>query len=169
MLQEFVEAIEKKITAQINELHTAIPAEIVDFNPADCTATVKPIAKKVLSNGLVLDYPKISGVPVLFPQGAAQDSVIVFPVKAGDGCLLIICEQSLDYWRSRGLQSSEMKYSLSNAIAIAGLFRVPTGDVKQAIDTNSIVIRNGDSSISISKEKIAIRGNVEIEGTLTYH
>ncbi len=167
MLQELVDAIEKLIITHLNEMHTAIPGEIVEFDPKECVATVKPWGKMVLTNGKEFDYPKINDVPVLFPQGGGQDNVIVYPVKKGDGCLLIFGEQALDYWRSNGTQRSELKFSLSNAVAIPGMFTKPKGDVEDAVNNDCIILRSGSNSIKLSKAKITIRGDIEVEGNLT--
>ena len=167
MMQDFVDAIRRVVEDQIAELHTALPAEIVEFNQDSCTVDVVPKAKITLSSGETFEYPRINDVPVLFPCGMGNDAVIVYPVKKGDGCLLIFSEQSLDYWQSSGVASSEMKFSLSNAIAIPGLFARPASDIGEAFKTNSIIIRNGNNKIGISKEKITIQGDLEIEGNLT--
>lgn len=166
MLQELVKAITDTVTSMLNEVHTAIPAEIVDFDPTECTATVLPKAKMVLTNGKIMDYPYITDVPVLFQQGAGQDVAIVFPVKKGDGCLLIVSEQTLDMWRGEGEQYSEMKYALSNAVALPGLFSRPLDDVRDAVKTDSIIIRNGDMKIAISDSHIGINGDVKVRGSI---
>lgn len=167
MLQELINAIEKLIDGHIGEMHTALPAEIVEFNQDSCTVDVIPKAKITLATGKTYEYPRINDVPVLFPCGSMLNASIVFPVKVGDGCLLIFSEQALDYWKSNGVTSSEMKFALSNAIAIPGLFARPSADIKEAVNTDSIIIRNGDKKITLSSSKIAITGDIELEGNLT--
>lgn len=167
MLQDFIQAVNKIITDHISDIHTALPAEIVEFNQDDCSVDVIPKAKMTVSSGKQFDFPRINGVPILFPCGSSQNASIVFPVKAGDGCLLIFSEQALDYWRNSGMSSSELKFALSNAIAIPGLFAKPTLDIKEAVDTDSVIIRNGANKISLTGSKIAITGNIELDGNLT--
>ena len=167
MMQDFVDAVGKVVDERIAELHTALPAEIVEFNQDTCTVDVIPKAKITLTSGETFEYPRINDVPIVFPCGMGQDAVIVYPVKKGDGCLLIFSEQSLDYWQSSGVTSSEMKFSLSSAIAIPGLFARPAEDIGEAVNTESIIIRNGSNKIGVSKEKIAITGDIELEGNLT--
>ena len=90
-------------------IHTCIPGEIVSFDAAKCTAVVKPIGKFKRPNGNSsdgasggkVDYPQIAGYQYIFSK-AAQESCICFPVKPGDGCLLLFSEQALDAWRSVG-------------------------------------------------------------------
>lgn len=167
MMQDFVDAVCGVVDERIAELHTALPAEIVEFNQKSCTVDVVPKAKMTLLSGKEIEYPRINDVPILFPCGMGNDAVIVYPVKKGDGCLLIFSEQALDYWQSSGVLSSEMKFSLSNAIAIPGLFAKPAADIGEAVANNSIIIRNGSNKIGISKSKITIKGDIELEGNLT--
>lgn len=167
MVQELVDAIEKLVDAHINDMHTAVPAEIVEFNEDDCTIDVIPKAKIVLSTGKEMEYPQINNVPLLFPCGAGQGVSIVFPVQKGDGCLLIFSEQSLDYWSSKGKASSENKFALSNAIAIPGLFAKPSADILKAVRNKSVIIKNDKTQISLTGSKIAIKGDIELEGNLT--
>ena len=166
MLQDFVEAVEKLIDTRINELHTAVPAEIISFDAQNSTAAVKPWGKIVLSDGREIPYPQINDVPVMFPR-SGQDVAIAFPVKKGDGCLLIISEQALDYWKSNGIQNSEIKYSLTNAVALPGLFAKPTGDMTEAMSSGDVIVKNGNTSIRLSRSQIAIKGDLTVEGNLT--
>lgn len=166
MLPELVKAVEDLVTNMLNEVHTALPAEIVDFDPKECTATVLPKAKMVLTNGKVMDYPQITDVPVMFQQGGGRDVAVVFPVKKGDGCLLIVSEQTLDMWKEEGEQYSEMKYSLSNAIALPGLFSKPPKDIRDAIKDDCIIVRNGGAKLVISDSHVGIDADVKIRGSL---
>jgi len=164
MMQDLVKAITDTVTSMLNEVHTALPAEIVEFDPKDCTATVLPLAKMVLTNGKVIDYPQITDVPVMFQQGAGRDVSVVFPVKKGDGCLLIVSEQTLDMWRGEGEQFSEMKYALSNAVALPGLFSKPPKEIKDAIEDDCIIVTNKNLKMVISEKHIGIDGDVKIRG-----
>lgn len=166
MLPELVKAIEDLVKSCLNEIHTALPAEIVDFDAKECTATVHPKAKMVLTNGKIIDYPQITDVPVMFQQGAGRDVAVVFPVNKGDGCLLIISEQTLDMWKEEGEQYSEMKYSLSNAIALPGLFSKPPQDIRDAMEHDCIIVRNGETKLVVSKNHIGIDADVKIRGSL---
>ncbi len=166
MLPELVKSIEDLVTSMLNEVHTSIPAEIVEFDPKECSATVLPKAKMALTNGKLVDYPQITDVPVMFQQCAGRDCAIVFPVKKGDGCLLIISEQTLDLWREEGESFSQMKYSLSNAIALPGLFAKPPKDIKDAIDDDCIIVRNGGLKMVISEKHIGIDGDVKVRGKI---
>lgn len=167
MVQELVDAIEKLIGSQINDLHTAIPAEIVEFNEDDCTVDVMPKAKIRLTTGQEVAYPRINNVPLLFPCGAGQGVVIAFPVQKGDGCLLIFSEKALDYWQGSGVASSENKFALSNAIAIPGLYAKPSREILKAVQDKSLIIKNDNTQVSLTGSKISIIGDIELQGNLT--
>lgn len=166
MLPDFIEQLEMLIDTRINGIHTAIPAEIVSFDGKTGTASVLPKAKINLSNGKSMDFPKINDVPVMFPRGSGSDAVIVYPIKVGDGCLLIISEQALDFWRSKGVTNSELKFSLANAIAIPGLFARPVADIEEAADSDSLIVRNGNTKLTLSRDNMTIRGNLYVEGNI---
>ena len=85
MLQEFTAEIEQTAKAVVNEIHTALPGEIVSYNAGAGTATVKPIGKYVTSDGKELNYPTITEAPVCFPfcQNAGVGIALAFLVLLG--------------------------------------------------------------------------------------
>lgn len=97
MMQEFVQEIQNTVQRGLRGIHTAMPGRIVSFDAAKGIATVKPAMKFKKPDGKTMDFPQVTGVPVVFPQGAGQGATIAFPVKPGDSCLLVVAEQSLDY------------------------------------------------------------------------
>lgn len=104
MIQKFIQQVKNSVQESMDGIHTCIPGEIVSFDAAKCTAVVKPIGKFKRPNGNSsdgasrgkVDYPQIAQVPVLFKQSSSQESCICFPVKPGDGGLLLFSEQALD-------------------------------------------------------------------------
>ena len=83
MLQEFTQQVEDTARAVMNEIHTALPGNVMSFSPSTGTATVKPEGKYVLSNGKKLDYPTITEVPVVFPYCQSGGVGVAFPVPEG--------------------------------------------------------------------------------------
>ena len=120
MIQKFVQQIKNTVQESLDGVHTCIPGEIVSFDAAKCTAIVKPKGKFKRPDGQKVDYPQIAQVPVHFQQSSSQESCICFPVKPGDGCLLLFSEQALDAWRSSGEDFPDLKNDLTIAIAIMG-------------------------------------------------
>lgn len=93
MIQEFVQSVKDTARKAVDNVHTAVPAVIISYDPASGMAVVQPKAKFKKPDGKTMDYPSVSGVPVVFPQ--SQNATIAFPVKAGDGCLLVFAETAI--------------------------------------------------------------------------
>jgi hypothetical protein len=165
MMQEMFDAFGDYIEKKISEMHTAMPASIVSFNPATGLATVRPVIKYKTSDGRKIDYPDVSNVPVVIPQ--VSGCVIAFPVKPGDGCLLIVAEQSNDYWLYGQETDTDLKYDLSNAIAIVGLLRAASPYLATACANNELVLANGGSVVSLGSGGITISGNLTVTGTIS--
>ena len=163
----FVEEINNAIKQEIDGIHTAIPAEIVSFDANTCRAMVLPKAKIKLKDGREIDYPTLNDVPVCFPFQQSNDIAIAFPIKKGDSCLVIFCEQALDTWLEEGDTASEIRFSLTNAIVIPGLIKTPLSVVKEAVENDAVIIKNGNAKISLKDGKTEIKGNVSIDGDLT--
>ena len=184
MLQDFVQQVEKLVTDLIADVHTAIPGTIVSFDTGSCKASVLPKGKFKTPDGRLFDYPTINDVPVVFPSGAGQKVGIAYPVKKGDGCLLIMAEQALDEWLYGGESQTDLKHDLTNSIAIPGLFNVGGSGIAEAAEKDAVVLYSGGAKVIISKEQIelslnnsqiivsnegtAIRGSLTVDGNISY-
>ena len=174
MLQEFIEAVNKTIQNVLKDVHTAMPGKIISFNPGSGLATVLPELKYKRPDGKTLNYPQISGVPVVFPQANSQQASVAFPVSEGDGCLLIIAEQAIDYWLYGRETSTDLMFDLTNAICIPGLFSYSNAVVAEAcgdkaiiIDTNGTRISVKENDVKIKSTKITLDGNVAVNGNVS--
>ncbi len=157
MMQEFVQQMEETIREATYDMHTALPGTIAAFDPVSSMATVKPEGSAAMKNGQRLKYPSIVKVPVVFPQAGGQDTVIAFPVKPGDGCLIIICENDLKPWMSHGKETeSDMKFDLTNAVCIPGLFSEGNEAVQKAVEENAVIIKNKDMEMMLKEDKLQI-------------
>ena len=156
MNQELVQEIENKITTMINNVHTALPGTIQTFDPSTCTATVLPTGSYITPNKKEMAYPAIPGTPVIIPQYEGQNAVIAFPIKPGDGCLILFSEQQLDYFLY-GASSSELHHDMSNAIAIVGLFNVASTAIQEACEENAIVIAKKETRIKIFDDEVRVQ------------
>ena len=90
------EIVEGWTDNKLAAVHTALPGKIVSYSPATNRAQVQPFGKYKLDDGRSFDYPVIHNVPVQFPMGCGGSSGVTFPLRAGDGCLLIFAESQLD-------------------------------------------------------------------------
>lgn len=164
---EFVEQVKQTVDSMLAQVHTCAPGKIVSFDPDTCQATVLPAMKIKKPNGEMLEYPQITGVPVLFPQSSAQGTTIAYPVKVGDGCLVLFSEQALDQFLYQRDTGTDLRFDLSNAVAIVGIFAKGNSAMKKACANSSVIIQNGGVSLEVSSGGVTITGNVTIKGNLT--
>lgn len=174
MNSELVQCIKNVASDAVNQVHTAFPGVIESYDPGKGQATVKPTMRMKTKGGNYKDYPKISGVPVMFQQHSAQTATIAFPVKPGDGCLIIVSEQSLDQWMYGQETGTDLRFDLSNAVCIPGLFNPANDVVSEAISQDAIIADIGGTRITIKRDKniimdgtkVTINADVEINGDL---
>lgn len=165
MMQEFVARVNETAKAAADAVHTAIPGVIVKYDPASNRATVQPKAKFRKPDGKTMDYPKISGVPVLFPQSSSVK--VAWPVKAGDGCLLICCEEALDYWMYGKETPTILKHDLTNAVAITGLSAKGNEVIGRACSENAVVVKSGGTVLTVKPSEVVIEGKLRVTGDVT--
>jgi hypothetical protein len=121
-----IQAIQQVIETALAEANTAEPARIVSYNPATNRAIVRASMPKRMADGSVLDAPQIYEVPVVWPVssgGGAGGAILSFPVKPGDGVMLIYQQRSLDGWSSGNDAAPDdpRHHDISDAVAIPGL------------------------------------------------
>lgn len=167
MLQELVQQIEETARSVIGEVHTALPGEIIRFDPDKGTADVQPKGKYLTDDGKRLEYPVITEVPVTFPFCQTESVGMAFPVSKGDNCLIIVSEVELDEWRSGAESEAPLRFDLTSAIAVPGLLLGNVGMVSRACKQKAAIVWSGGTEIAVSKSGIACRGNMTVEGTLT--
>lgn len=168
MIQEFTQEIKNLILDTIRDLHTVIPGKIESFNPDKCEASVLPYGKFKKPDGSMIDYPKLSGVPVYIMQSSSQTATIVYPVKKDDECLVLFSEQALDTWRTGMASDIDLRFDLSNAVAIVGMFSKPNSLMKAAVAQDAVIIdRNGTRITLLPDNKVEIIGDTTIYGKLT--
>ena len=167
---EFAEQVKETINATLTQVHTCVPGKIVSFDGSTCQATVLPSMKIKTPKGEMMDYPQITGVPVVFPQCSAQVATIAYPVKAGDGCLILFAEQALDKF----LYDRDTGTDLSNAVAIVGIFAQGNSVRAEAASSNAIIVdvkgtrvKVQSGLVQIDAAAVNINGNVTITGNLT--
>ena len=157
MMQEFVQTIKDTVNEMLGDIHTAIPGRIESVDLETGLASVMPVMKKKLRNGQTMDYPLITGVPIVFPQGAGQSVSIVFPVNQGDTCLLVISEQALDYWLFGRETGTDLPFDITNAICIPGLFQRAPEALASANSQNSVVVTGN----------VIINGSLNVSGAIS--
>lgn len=166
-MNELLQALENQTRKTVDTIHTACPAMITKVNYETGTVSAKPVMYYKTKLNEIYPYPEIHNIPVMFPQGNTQYAAITFPVCVGDSCLLVFAENSLDYWRRGEITHTNLKYDLSNAVCIPGLYRAAHPDFYDACIEKKVIIRAGTQSISVNQDDgIEIHGDVRIIGNL---
>lgn len=134
-------SLDSYIESALLGVHTSIPAEVVDYNAGSHTAKVKPGVAMLMSNGVKIELPELAEVPVVFPSAASFD--LEFPLKRGDGVLLVFSESDISEWKAgkKGANAaSPSRFSLDGAVAIPGLAPSPSkGRARLVVDSNGVV------------------------------
>jgi hypothetical protein len=161
--------IEKLVQDMQQNMHTCIPGKIDSFDADKCLAVVTPIGQFKQPNGKLLDYPQVNDVPVVFIQSAGQDITIAYPIKQGDGCLLFFSEQQLDKFRDDEDAKCDLRFDLTNAICLVGLFKDANSVIKEACDNDAVIIDNkGKSRVTIKEDeqecKVGDNSTLTIQG-----
>lgn len=184
MLQEFSQEVEETARSIVNEIHTALPGEIISFDAESGMAVVQPVGDYVTSDGTQLAYPSIIEVPVMFPYCQSVGVGMAFPVGKGDSCLIVISEVELDKWRSGAESEASLRFDLTSAIALPGLLRGSNNLITKAVQKNAVVLGTSETEVVISKDAvtvavkgstltvsdsgIAIKGDLNVTGNISY-
>jgi hypothetical protein len=169
MLQEFVQQITDTAREVVQGVHTAIPGTIVSFDPCTCLATVLPSMSYRKPSGDTVAYPQVTGVPVVFPQVYGQQATIAYPVNAGDGCLIIVAEQSIDLWMYGQETDTDLSFDLSNSICIPGLFAKANPIMAEACGGNAIIVDVKGSRLTVKENLVQIdTTKVQVNASDTY-
>ena len=97
-----------------------MPASIEKYD--GLKADVRPLLKRQLRDGTVLELPVITNVPVIWSR--TDKSGLVLPLKPGDTGTLLMSERSLDIWLIQGgcINPKDFrKHDLSDAQFFPGL------------------------------------------------
>lgn len=187
-LNSISKTIAKAIFSKLKELHTALPAEIVDYDADSQLASVQPTIKRIFTStddsGTFLkpsDLPVLINVPVMFQRGGGYS--LTFPVKKGDECLLIFCERAISDWYLNGgvsTPTTKRFHSLNDAVAIVGLSSQPNiipdcsaDDVQLKKDdgTVHITIKENDDidfvtpqKVNVTADSLNLTGDLNVDG-----
>lgn len=165
------ELLRAAMDARIANVHTALPGQVVSYDPATQTASVQPMIKRVYvdadGNEASDSLPQLLKVPVCFPRAGL--TFITFPIQPGDGVLLVFAERPLDQWRTQGIEADPgdiAMHQLGDAIAIPGVFptaqAIPVGDVS----TVGIGIgRAGGPAVHITPTVVELGGSMAVPPT----
>lgn len=150
---EVINDLMRKIS---DSMRVAMPASVESYDFKTQKADIKIDMQELYHNGTSLDYPVLSGVPVIFPRcGGAS---ITMPIVRGDTCLVIFLDRDSTAWLLGGknLKPKSMRsHHLSDAVAIMGLSPFTN---KSPSKNNTDMLISFDGSEVVLKPK----GNIDI-------
>lgn len=160
--------IRQAIEDRLAEVHVMLPGRIDSYDASLQKADVEPLIRRLQSTvdgEINEELPVIPGVPVVFPR--AGGFKLTMPVEAGDRCMLVFCERSIDVYQTgdtrRGDDTSLIKqtdpgtfemHNLSDPVAIMGWYN-DVEALSPAPDSDDMVIgKHGGAVIHISDNAI---------------
>lgn len=174
------EAVVGAARAQLVNTWTAIPGIIEEFDLVR-GATVQPAIQAEVTNQdgskSLATLPLLLDCPVQFPEGG--DTVLTFPVKKGDECLVVFACRCIDsWWQSGGVQpQAELRmHDLSDGFVLLGFRSQP--NITENISATAVELRSKDGATKISLDPAAqtiemtapggatITADVKIDGDL---
>lgn len=120
------QAVAAILAQRLQEMHTALPGEVQSYDADKQTANVQPLVRVPVEqedgSTVTEALPICANVPVIFPGAGGMR--LTFPLKKGDGVLLVFAEAHLDAWQAKGgLQDPPLRrrFHVADAVAIPGL------------------------------------------------
>lgn len=151
---ELRDVISGWISGSVNNIHTAMPGKIIEYDAGICQASVQPVGKFKVQDGRSLPFPVVHHVPVVFPSGLGGSAGVTIPLRSGDGCLLVFAEGQLDDFLNGGDSDNTRRHSLNDAICIPGLYAKGC----RSASTSDVVLFNGGVKMVIGSGGITVTG-----------
>lgn len=142
-----IETIQTHLDGRQAQIHTALPGQIVSYNPTKMTASVQigiqAMHEKIDGSIEAMTILPIQDVPVHFPGGGGH--TLTFPVKAGDECLVIFAERNIDNWFQHGGTQQPGDYrmhDINDAFVMVGTRSQPK--VPNNVSPTTVQLRSDD-------------------------
>lgn len=160
------ELLETQATSTQMQIHTALPARVVSFDPSEQTVSIELMIEQINHNGEQLALPPLVDVPVkMFAYGAFM---ITAEPQAGDEGLATFSERCIDGWWLSSKKSVPLDirfHDLSDAFFDGGYRSKPKA---LTIVPNCLNIAGASNYVRLlSNGTIEIKGNTTILGSLT--
>lgn len=152
------------------KMRVAVPGVIQSFDPSTQLATVQIAIQENVCvpvpqpNGLppitgqkqTVAIAPLQAVPVMFPRAGGFS--LVFPVNAGDECLLVFSDACISAWKQSGgvqKQIRRRRHDLSDAVAIVGLWNQTR--VFTDYPTDHIELRSDDGAVKLKLSETQVQ------------
>jgi len=153
-------AIQTGVIAELKDLHTCLPGEVISFDPEEQTADIQPMIKRKF-NGEWVNISVLKAVPVRFQRSA--DFAITFPLQAGDQVMLVFCERSIDTWLEQGgikAPDDFRRHDFTDAFALPMMY--PKTNKVPAMDPDNLQIKTISGNV-----KFTVRPDGTVDLTTT--
>lgn len=163
------DTILSNIDKYMNDVYTAIPAQVLSYDATLQEVEVQPAINELYMDGQRAIRGSKSKVPVIFPS--AGGGMLSFPIQAGDTVLLLYSMRNIDGWLlSDGGAvdpSTLRKFSENDCVALVGLtpsarlLNPNPDDVELKFNDNRITLKaNGDVEV-VTASKLSISNSSE--------
>lgn len=150
----------------VDSICVAATVQVTAFDPAKMTVNVQPLSKS-LQNGKYESQPPILGIPVACTRCGG---FIFRPwFKAGDTGVVVYLDHDMDSSVTGGKESvpaTQRCHAATDAIFIGAI--VSGGYTMSGLPDESLALATEDGNlyIAITKDKILVKGDVEVEGSV---
>lgn len=130
-------------TALIN---VALPAKVISYDATKQTVTVRLAPKRARRKNKTelerYNQPDIANVPVAFPGTGAWS--ITWPIAAGDYGVVVVCDRSIDEWKSTGADRTDpqdpRRFDLTDCVFVPGGRPFTAVVAPAGVDASALVI-----------------------------
>lgn len=159
MKEGIVDVFDKYIDSRLDDLHTCIPGQILQYyGHTERKAKIKLMVKLRNVNNQIIEVQPIDDVPIIFP-GTNQFSFL-FPLNAGDGILVLFSESSIgEFLNGNDVVNADdlRKFDLADAIAVPGLWSFRNAPQ----NTTHIIELNDAGQLEIKGTTIKLKAGTE--------
>lgn len=138
----------------INDVHVAMPAEVIKYDADKMTCSAQPLIKrKFYRREKSEKYPVINNVPIVFNRTGA--SLIRLPVSKGDIVFLVFADHEVSNWIQGNGSSVDYldnrKHHINDCFAFVGGY--PIGKKHAAVNPDALeIIVSSGTKITIGNE-----------------
>ena len=156
--EQLPEVLQQFLRSRLDTMHTCLPGRFESYEGhVTRKSKVKPLAKYRTPDNQNIDMPIIDNVPVIFPSAGAFN--LLYPIKRGDGCLILFAESGIgNYLAGTGQpvnSDDQSRFSLTDAIAIPGMWTFrnspKNADRIELTDSGDLEIEVGGNLIKVGK------------------
>jgi len=175
MREDINDVLRLFMDTRLEQVHTSMPGKIDTFDADIRLAKVIPMIKMKNAKSVDIPLPAIDNVPVIFPTASAFS--LTWPLKAGDGCLLLFSELGIgNYLNSNGKNvvcaDDNVRHSLTDAVCVPGVYPsrgIPSSTATMSIDAQGLFeIKNQMENLGILINDLLIQiKDIDTVGTST--